>query len=162
LLRHVSSEFVGVCVDTGNSIALLEDPLRVVESFAPWAFSVHLKDQAVAEHADGFLLADVPLGQGLLDLRRMVDVLRKAKPDVRFCLELITRDPLLVTCLTEKYWKTMEGVSGSELARTLRTVRERAAKELPRVDALAPNERASREEANIKASLVYARDFLSI
>src|SRR5262245_34966443 len=44
LLKRLSSEWVGVCVDTGNNLALLEEPLGVVESLAPFAFSSHIKD----------------------------------------------------------------------------------------------------------------------
>src|SRR4051812_5921954 len=44
ILRKISSEYVGICVDTGNSIALLEDPMAVVEAYAPFAVSTHIKD----------------------------------------------------------------------------------------------------------------------
>ena len=150
------------CVDMGNNFTLLEDPARVVEALAPWAFCVHLKDQAVREYADGFLYADVPLGQGFLDLPRMIAVLRKAKPEIRFCLETITRDPLRVPCLTEKYWVTLGDVPRSELERTLRTVREHRAAELPPFSSLSPEERVSREEANVRAGLAYARQRLGL
>jgi sugar phosphate isomerase/epimerase len=156
LLRHVSSEYVGACVDTGNSFALLEDPLAVVEAYAPWAFSVHLKDQAVREYKDGFLFADVPLGAGFLDLKKMVAVLRRAKPDISFGLETITRDPLEVPCLAEQYWATFPDVPGSDLARTLRTVRANAADRLPLISPLPPAEQAAIELANVQQCLEYA------
>jgi 3-oxoisoapionate decarboxylase len=162
LLARISSEWVGACVDVGNNLALLEDPLQFVETLAPWAFSVHLKDQAVREYEDGFLFADVPLGQGFIDLKAIAAVLRKAKPDARFSLELITRDPLKVPCLTEKYWATLEGVPGSELARTLRTVRKHQAAELPQVSSLSPEEQLLREQQNLQASLAYAREQLGM
>ena len=47
VFERLSSEYLGACVDTGNSFALLEDPMEVIEAYAPWACSVHLKDQAV-------------------------------------------------------------------------------------------------------------------
>lgn len=162
LLRHLSSPWIGACVDVGNSFALLEDPLETVEAFAPWAASVHLKDQAVQEYEDGFLFGDAALGQGFLDLKRMVQVLRRAKPDVRFSLEIITRDPLKVPCLTEEYWATLSDVPGTDLARTLRIVRAHARKSLPRVSELPPTERAEVEEQNIRQSLAYARTELRI
>ena len=77
LLRRISSEFVGVCVDTGNNLALVEDPMAVVESLAPFAFSSHLKDMAVQEYEEGFLLSEVALGEGFLDLERIVALLRR-------------------------------------------------------------------------------------
>src|SRR5205085_8990650 len=96
VLKRLGSERVGVCLDTGNSIALLEDPLAVVEALAPVAVTSHFKDMAVEDAADGFRLAEVPLGDGYLDLAKMVAVLRRANLAIRFNLEMITRDPLSV------------------------------------------------------------------
>ena len=76
LVKRVESEHIGVCLDTGNSIALLEDPMEVVEALAPWALTTHIKDMAVREYERGFLLAEVPLGTGFLELTRMIQVLR--------------------------------------------------------------------------------------
>ncbi len=162
VLRRISSEYVGACVDTGNSFALLEDPIEVVEAYAPWAFSVHLKDQAVREYDEGFLFADVPLGEGFLDLARMVKTLRGARPEVRFSLELITRDPLEVPCLTEKYWATFADVPGRDLARTLRIVRQNACEGLPYVSDRPLDEQVKLEEENVKKCLAYARDHLGL
>jgi len=163
VLERLSSEYVGACVDTGNSFALCEDPMEVVEAYAPWAFSVHLKDQGVREYDEGFLFGDVPLGQGFLDLPKMVEVLRKAKPEVRFSLEMITRDPLRVPCLTEKYWATMADVPARELARAMRMVRANVAPEpLPRVNHLALDRQVALEESNVRECLAYAREHLGL
>jgi sugar phosphate isomerase/epimerase len=163
LIRRLSSEHVGICVDTGNSIALLEDPYRLVEEYSKWAFSVHLKDMAVREYEQGFLLAEVPLGMGVLDLRRMVAVLRGARPEVKFFLEMITRDPLKVPCLTDKYWATFGGAPGADLTRTLALVRRHASpKPLARVSNLKLSERIAVEEENNKRCLAYARESLGL
>jgi len=164
MLKYISSEYLGVCVDTGNSFALLEDPMAVVEAYAPYAFSVHLKDMALAEYEDGFLLADVPLGRGLLNLAKMIGTLRKANPGINFSLEMATRDPLQVPCLTEKYWATFEDVPGSDLARTLKYVRDNASPKqiLPKVNHLPMNELVRIEEANIKQCLAFATEHLDL
>lgn len=162
VLRDVGSEHVGACVDLGNNIALLEDPLAVVETLAPWAYSVHIKDHAVQEYDEGFLLADIPLGEGFLDVKKMVDILRRARPEVRFNLETITRDPLKVPVLTDKYWATFPEVSGIELARTLRMVRARRAAELPQISRLPPAEQVARERAGIVKLFQYARQVLGL
>ena len=160
VLKKISSRYVGACVDTGNSFALLEDPIEVVEAYAPWAFCVHLKDQAACEYEDGFLFADAALGEGFLNLKKMVEVLRKANPKIRFSLETITRDPLRVPCLTEKYWSTMGNAAGRDLARTLRTVRANGDKQLPRIGHLPLSQQVRLEEENVKKSLAYFRDRL--
>src|SRR5262249_30883457 len=103
LMKRLGSEHVGVCVDTGNNIALLDEPMETVKALAPWAYSCHLKDMAVEERSDGFLLAEVPLGEGFLDVPAIVRTLRQARPEVRFNLEMMTRDPLVIPCLTEGY-----------------------------------------------------------
>lgn len=162
LFEHISSEFVGACLDTGNSLALLEDPISTVEAFAPWAFSVHLKDQALQLYDEGFLLADIPLGQGGLDLKRMCETIKKKKPEVRFSLELITRDPLKVGCLTEKYWATFPDLPARDLAQTLRYVRQHSSDNLQYVSKMSPADQLALEDANVRASLDYARDELKI
>jgi len=162
-LKRLGSEYVGVCVDTNNSFALLEDPMAVVEAYAPVGFSAHLKDMAVAEYEEGFLLADVPLGQGVLDLARMVKILRKANPDIRFSLEMATRDALKVPCLTDKYWATFGDVPGSDLARALRYVRANPSTiSLPKVNHLPLDQLVKLEEDNIKQSLIFAKEHLNL
>jgi sugar phosphate isomerase/epimerase len=162
LYKELNSEYIGATVDTGNNIALLDDPLVTVEALAPYAFSVHLKDQAVATYDDGFLLGDVPLGQGYLNLKKMVAALRKAKPTIRFSLELITREPLKVPCLSEKFWTTFPTVPGGDLARTLRDVRTSTTDKLGQIAGLSATDLLAREDANIAESLAYASSALGL
>jgi sugar phosphate isomerase/epimerase len=162
LFRQLDCPYVGACVDTGNSFALLEDPLVVVEALAPFAFSVHLKDQAVQEYGDGFLFADVALGDGFLDLKQMVEILRRARPEIRFSLETITRDPLRVPCLDESYWPTFPDLPGEDLAYALRTVRARAAAELRSVSNRTPQEQVEYEMTTVQRCLRYASEILML
>ncbi|HUG71217.1 MAG TPA: TIM barrel protein [Pirellulaceae bacterium] len=162
LFEAIGSEFVGACVDTGNSFALLEDPIETATSLAPWAHSVHLKDQAVQMYDDGFLLADIPLGQGFIDLKTIVAILRTEKPHVHFSLELITRDPLKVPVLNEKYWATFSDLPARELARTLRTVRKGTTDNLQYISRMTPEQQLAQEDANVRESLDYARDVLGL
>ena len=160
-LKAISSEYVGACVDTGNDVSFLEDPMAVVEAYAPWAFSVHLKDMAVQEYEDGFLLAEVPLGEGVLDLPKIVQVLRSRHPEARFSLEMMTRDPLKIPCLTDGYWAAMGDVPGRNLACTLKMVRTRGRKEpLPRVSHLPLSEQFEIEDANVRKCLARAADLI--
>jgi len=163
MLKRLGSEYVGVCVDTANSFALLEDPMAVVEAYAPVGFSAHLKDMAVGEYEEGFLLADVPLGQGVLDLSKMVEILRRANPEIKFSLEMATRDALKVPCLTDKYWATFADVPGSDLAHALRYVRANASTmSLPKVSHMPLDELVRLEEDNIKQSLIFAKEHLNL
>jgi sugar phosphate isomerase/epimerase len=155
LIQEKKSDHVGVCVDTGNNIALLEKAQETVDLLAPFAFTSHIKDMAVEEYTDGFLLSEVPLGTGILDMPAICRALRKAQPGIRFNLEMITRDPLKIPCLTRKYWATLEQVPAPRLADMLALVRARAAK-LPRISTLSADEKLQREDDNVKASLRFA------
>jgi sugar phosphate isomerase/epimerase len=162
LIKRHSSEFLGVCLDTGNNLSLLDDPIDLIAKLAPLAITTHFKDMAVKPYPDGFLLSEVPLGKGILDLRRMVDTIRKARPHARVNLEMITRDPLRVPCLTDEYWVTF-AERREYLARTLRLVRDHPpAEALPHVSGLDDATRRRLEEDNVKLCLAYARDKLGL
>lgn len=149
MLTRLSSPHLGACVDTGNSLALLEDPMTVVEKLAPFAVTTHIKDMAVQESPTGFLLSEVPLGEGILDLPRMLAVFEKHQPSMAYQLEMITRDPLDIPCLTDRYWATFPTKPGTELARTLSLVRQHPAAKLPRVTGRSSEDALAFEEENI-------------
>jgi sugar phosphate isomerase/epimerase len=158
ILRRLGSEWIGCCVDTGNSLALLEDPYVVVEALAPFAVSTHIKDMAVRETADGFLLSEVPLGDGFLDLPRIIGTLRKASPRVTLNLEMITRDPLRIPCLTRGYWATFGDMKAEQLASALALVKQNtAAKPLPRTSGLGTAAQLELEDRHVRQCLAWAR-----
>jgi sugar phosphate isomerase/epimerase len=163
ILQKLNSEWIGVTLDFGNSISLMEDPMEVVETLAPFIFTTHVKDMGVDEYPDGFLLSEVPLGNGILDLPKIFDICKQNNSRINFNLEMITRDPLEIPCLTDDYWSTFNGVSGIELARTLRMVRQNIYKAgLPEVSHLNDEEKLATEEQNILASLQYSKTGLGL
>ena len=162
LFEHLGCEFIGACLDTGNSFALLDGAYEPIEALAPYTFTVHLKDQALQPYVDGFLLADIPLGEGSFDLPRMVDIIRRVKPDVRFALELITRDPLKVPCLNGGFFSTMPDVKAVDLAKTMRFVREHTVDTLQQVSSLSVKDQVELEDANVLKSIGYAGSKLGL
>lgn len=156
LLRRLDSEWIGVNFDFGNNVALLEDPHAVADALAPYMMSTHLKDMAVSEYEDGFLLSEVPLGEGILDLPRLIRVCASKNPRIEFNLEMITRDPLRIPVLEDKYWKTMSDGSAAYLAQLLKLSRGRQ-QSLPTVKTRSAQERIEFEERNVRDSFGYAR-----
>jgi 3-oxoisoapionate decarboxylase len=162
-IKRVSSEWIGICVDIGNSFTLLEDPIETARGFAPWAFTAHFKDQAVRENPEGFWYADVALGQGFLDLSSLVQILRSAKPDIHLNLELITRDPLNVPYLKNEFWITLPDLPTADLVRTLRVLKSRSSpKPFPLVSSLSPKKQLALELTKVQQSLAYARNTLRL
>jgi len=166
-LKRLSSEYVGVCFDFGNNLSLCEQPAETLETLLPYVFFAHLKDMAVEDYADGFLLAEVPLGEGILNLKEMVRLLRQENPHIMFELEMITRDPLKIPVFTPKYWATFDDVysplPGRDLAKTLALVRKNQPRApLPRVAGLSSEARIQLEdESNLKC-IDWARKNLAL
>jgi sugar phosphate isomerase/epimerase len=163
MLKLFDSEWIGINLDTGNNISFLEDPMYVVESLAPYSFTTHIKDMGIQSYEDGFLLSEVPLGTGQLKLKEMIDVCRKYNPDIRFNLEMITRDPLKVPCYTEEYWATFQNLPASEVSGAFKWIRDhQSPSQLPSVEGLTNQEKLSYEEENIISSFNFAIETLNL
>ncbi|MBB6324904.1 sugar phosphate isomerase/epimerase [Algoriphagus iocasae] len=163
IIKNLGSEWVGVTVDFGNNMALLEDPMTVIETLAPMAFSTHVKDMAVKEYDQGFLLSEVPLGAGIVDIKAGVELCKKYNPKINFSLEMITRDPLEIPVMKADYWSTFPNTKASELARTLRVVKESEPENgLPKVTGLSEEERLAFEEKNVISCLEYSEKRLGL
>jgi sugar phosphate isomerase/epimerase len=162
VLRRYSSRHLGALVDFGNNIAMCDDPVEVIAKLAPYAQSCHMKNMAVAPYADGFLLSEVVFEDGFLDIPALWAVLKKANPALRPVHELITRDPLKVPVLTDKYWVTWPDRGGKYLADTLRLVNANATKRpLPVVSTLSPPEQLAVERDNNIKCFDWARRALT-
>ena len=163
LLRSVDSPYLGACVDFGNNIALLEDPLDTVRKLAPHAITTHLKDMALRPYERGFELSEVPLGTGLCPLAKMIEVLKAARPEIPMCLEMITRDPLKVPFLDDAYWATYEKRDEARIETFKKAVLSKAKPEpLPRISGETDEAKAAAEDDNIRRSTAFARKMLHL
>lgn len=166
-LKQLGSEWVGVCFDFGNNISLCEEPMDTVKALAPCTFFAHIKDVAVEEYEDGFLLSEVPMGEGILDLVQMVQILRETDPKMIFDLEMITRDPLKIPVYTTKYWATFDDsyspLPGRDLARVLAMVKKNRPKApLPRIAGMSTEARVKAENDYNARCIAYARQKLDM
>jgi sugar phosphate isomerase/epimerase len=162
-MKRVSSEYVGVHFDFGNNVSFCEDPMFTLETLKPYIVGCHIKDMAVAPYQDGFTLSEVPFGEGFLDLKKMVDILRAKDPDMLFDLEMITRDPLKIPIFTDKYWVTFQDMPARQLAHMVEIVAKKGPKKpLPKVAGLSPADQVKYESECNLACLSYARQNLGI
>lgn len=157
LLQKLESEWIGVNFDFGNNWSLLEDPHEAAERLAPYIFTTHFKDMQMSEYEDGFLLSEVPIGSGNLDLASMIATCRKHNPNVWFNLEMITRDPLKVPVLKDQYWITFSNLPATELAKTLRHTKETSAASLPKMQHRDQRGKIDYEEENVRKSFAFSR-----
>ena len=166
-LRRVASEWVGVHFDFGNNVSLCEDPAETLRNLLPYIVACHLKDMAVEAYEDGFLLSEVPLGEGFLDIPGMVAAVRAKDANIPFDLEMITRDPLKIPVFTNKYWVTFDDtfspLPGRDLAHTLELVRKHKPRNpLPRTTGLSTEAFVKLEDDCVAKSIDYARQRLNL
>ncbi|HEV3263212.1 MAG TPA: sugar phosphate isomerase/epimerase family protein [Gemmataceae bacterium] len=90
LITTVDSPWLGVCLDTGNNLRLFEDPLMVAGLLAPWARATHIKDISVlpGDPKEFAFWPSVPLGDGLVDIAKVVGFLRQAGYDGLLAIEV--------------------------------------------------------------------------
>ncbi len=121
---------------------------------------------AVAPYEEGFLLSEMALGEGMLDIPGMVKGLQQRDPNMIFALEMITREPLKIPVFTKKYWATFDDsyspLPGRDLARILEIVRDAPKKPLTTTAGLSPADALKLEDDLINRSIAYARKNLSL
>jgi 3-oxoisoapionate decarboxylase len=166
-IKRLGSEWIGACYDFGNNLSLCEDPADTLKLLAPVTIYVSFKDMAVEPYDDGFLLSEMALGEGMLDLPAMVRTLQQKDPNMIFALEMITRDPLRIPVFTKKYWATFDDsfspLPGRDLARMLEIVRKTPLKKpLTRTTGLSPADALKLENDMIDRSIAWARTNLSL
>ena len=124
LIEEAGPEAVGCCLDTGNPVAVLEDPLETLEVLAPYVATTHVRDSVVWEHPRGAAFQWVALGDGTIDFKEWTARFAELCPGVPLQLEIITgRPPQVLPFLEPQFWKTLPGRTGAELARFLKLVR---------------------------------------
>jgi len=80
LLELVDDKDFGVNFDTGNFLRLLDDPIAGMEKLAPHVFATHIKDLMVnpfAKPTDWFFFSGVPVGKGLINNKKLAEILKQ-------------------------------------------------------------------------------------
>jgi sugar phosphate isomerase/epimerase len=90
LIQRCNSPFVGICLDTANSLGCGEDIETVLASLGRWVVNVHIKDFSARRlpHRKGFLIEGCPAGEGLVNIPRLLGELRRLGRDPNVILEL--------------------------------------------------------------------------
>jgi len=120
LVEEVGFDVVGVTLDTGNPAYGGEDPVVSAEVLAPYVISSHVRDSRVWAVERGAMAQWVPLGQGNVDLRRIVKILAERAPDPPVDLEIITGGPPKLVSYLEpesEFWQMYPAMLARDFAR---------------------------------------------
>ena len=161
LIEGAGRDFVGSCLDSGNPLWTLEDPLVTLETLHPYVLTSHLRDSAVWTTPEGAAVAWVRMGEGNVHIEEFVRRYSELCPGRALSLESIVTGPRLYAYRSPEFWDAYRDVPAWEFERFV----ELAERGKPRQ---APPRPASREEAqqrereDLEASIRYTKKLLGV
>jgi sugar phosphate isomerase/epimerase len=89
LIEQIEHPMVGACVDTINSLVVLEGPEEAVKKMAPYSFCCHFCDNKIVVDPNGTHSVGVAIGKGDIDCPKVLRTLReKEAPLDRITFEI--------------------------------------------------------------------------
>ena len=118
LIEAAGKDYVAACLDSGNAMWVVEDPMVTLDVLGPYTVTTHIRDSVVFEHPRGAAAQWVALGDGSVDFKAFVERYRQLCPKAAMQLENITgRPPQVLPYLEEDFWKAFPRANGAEFAR---------------------------------------------
>ena len=91
LIHEVGSPFLGINFDTGNFLRLLDDPIKGMTKLAPYVYATHIKDLKIQSRVaadEWFFMSCTPVGEGVVDNGKLVQLLADANYDGLLAVEI--------------------------------------------------------------------------
>jgi sugar phosphate isomerase/epimerase len=108
IIQSVGSEWVGICLDSVNSMGAGEGFETVSEILAPYTFNLHIKDFTIhrVSHKMGLIIEGCPAGKGMLDIPGLLNLIGSYSQCDSAILELWTPpdDNIEATIKKETRW----------------------------------------------------------
>jgi len=108
IITKTDKDFVGICLDTANSLGAGEGIKEVVKGLAPYTINLHVKDFKISRlsHKMGFLVDGCPTGEGMLNIPYVLQELEKYKRCISATLEVWSSPTSLIeeTIKIEEKW----------------------------------------------------------
>lgn len=81
ILERVDSPYLGLNLDTGNFLRLLDDPVTGAQKLAKYVYATHIKDLKPVKGLDvreWYFFSSTPVGDGLVDNQKLAQILKDA------------------------------------------------------------------------------------
>ena len=162
IVTEVGGSHIGVTFDPINALIVAEDPFTMLHRLAPYVRNVHLADYVAYPSHEGWRLVRCALGEGDLNLRRLLVLLAALDPEIGCQIELVSHSARHVRLFSDAWW---HGYPARDIRDLLPVLREFAAPPRSRDDDWrTPWERGASaeqitlyEEQQYAASLNYLR-----
>jgi 3-oxoisoapionate decarboxylase len=106
LCRRFESAYLGVTLDTGNPLAVMEDPVDFAERLAPYLRHTHLKDYRVYPAPTGFRLTRCSLGAGVIDFPALFGLFDRQEWPITRSIEAAALQARLIPILDPGWWES--------------------------------------------------------
>jgi sugar phosphate isomerase/epimerase len=103
LCQSVNSPNVGVTLDTGNPLAVGEDPVIFARTILPYLVHVHLKDYRMTPTPEGYRIFHCAIGAGVVDYPALFELFR-TKEGLVCNIEMAALGERHIRLLTDEYW----------------------------------------------------------
>lgn len=103
LCERVDSPAVGVTLDTGNPLAVAEDPVLFARRVLPYLVHVHLKDYRLMPTPQGYRIFHCPVGAGVVDFPALFALFRGV-PNLTPHIEMAWVGERHIRILDEEWW----------------------------------------------------------
>lgn len=108
LCQEIDNEYIGICLDTVNSLGRGEGLREVTEALMPYTKCLHVKDFTVIRHKSDMELTitGASAGKGKLDIPGQLELLKRYCPDASVILEQWTplQETLDATVQLQESW----------------------------------------------------------
>lgn len=105
LCEAVGGDRIGVTLDTGNPLAVGEEPLAFAHRVAPYLKNVHLKDYRVYRSPLGYRLVRCALGAGVVDFPALFALFDREAPEATRNIELGATKARHIRLLKPEWWE---------------------------------------------------------
>jgi sugar phosphate isomerase/epimerase len=130
LVDTAGTDYVGVCIDSGNASWAIEDPHLTLETLAPYVLTSHMRDSALWVTPAGVVGQWTRMGEGSVDIGRYIRTYAAKCPGRAVSLELIMHRQRTFDYHDPEFWSAYRSTPAWEFARFL----SRAEKGSPRPD----------------------------
>ncbi len=118
MIEAVGRDVIGVCLDSGNPVWMLEDPHMTLETLIPYAETCHVRDSAVWKVPEGIAVRWVNMGDGNVDIDGWVRKFIRAKPGMPIIFEnLVSGNPRVHRIYDPAFWDNWRRMPAAEFGR---------------------------------------------
>lgn len=118
MIEAVGPDVMGVCLDSGNPVWMLEDPHMTLETLIPYAETCHVRDSAVWKVPEGIAVRWVNMGDGNVDIDGWIKKFIQAKPGLPIIFEnLVSANPRVHAVYDPKFWDNWRRMPAFEFSR---------------------------------------------